>query len=76
MQTKKPQLDLVTIITLLVAFATIFFQIFPPKTPIDQVKSVIYFLAILGYIGILYFINRKNVYFKCFVLVKNTQTVQ
>ena len=53
---KKQNIDIITIITLLVGLATIFFQIFPPKTPIDQVKSAIYFLAILGYIGILYFV--------------------
>lgn len=56
MEKKKLHVDFVTIIALLVGLATIFFQIFPPKTPIDQVKSAIYFLAILGYIGILYFV--------------------
>jgi Flp pilus assembly protein TadB len=56
MEKKKLPVDFITIITLLVGLATIFFQIFPPKTPIDQVKSAIYFLAILGYIGILYFV--------------------
>lgn len=53
---KKSRLDFITIITLLVGLATIFFQIFPPKTAVDQARSAIYFLAILGYIGILYFV--------------------
>lgn len=53
---KKSRLDFITVVTLLVALATIFFQIFPPKTAVDQVRSAIYFLAILGYIGFLYFI--------------------
>lgn len=75
---KTPHIDLITIITLLIGLATIFFQIFPPKTPIDQVKSVIYFLAILGYVGILYFINWVTNRVKLYIeqINKNKEEIQ
>lgn len=78
METKRPKIDFITIITLLVGLATIIFQIFPPKTPVDQVRSAIYFLAILGYIGILYFVmwvtDKLKYYFD--QINKNKQDIQ
>lgn len=78
MERKKLQVDFITIIALLVGLATIFFQIFPPKTPIDQVRSAIYFLAILGYIGILYFIMWVTDRVKSYVeqINKNTKEIE
>lgn len=78
MERKKLQLDFVTIITLLVGLATIIFQIFPPKTPTDQVRSAIYFLAILGYIGILYFVMWVTDKVKSYIdqINKNTKEIQ
>ena len=78
METKKPRIDFITIITLLVGLATIFFQIFPPKTSIDQVRSAIYFLAILGYIGILYFVMWVTDRLKSYIdqINKNKQDIQ
>lgn len=78
MEAKKPHIDFVTIVTLLVGLATIIFQIFPPKTSIDQVRSVIYFLAILGYIGILYFVMWVTDRIKSYVdqINKNKQDIQ
>lgn len=78
METKKYHIDFITIVTLIVGLATIFFQIFPPKTPIDQVRSAIYFLAILGYIGILYFVMWVTDRVKAYIeqINKNTQNIQ
>ncbi len=58
--------------------ATIVFQIFPPKTAVDQVKSAIYFLAILGYIGILYFVMWATDRIKSYVdqISKNKKDIQ
>jgi len=47
-------LDIVSVIMVLVALFTIILQIFPPKTIKDQVNSIIYFIAIIGYISLLY----------------------
>lgn len=78
METKKSRLDFITLISLLVALAAIFFQIFPPKTSVDQLRSVIYFLAILGYIGILYSVRWATDKIKSYVeqINKNTKNIQ
>jgi len=50
----KKKTDLITVISIGIAAFTIYLQIFPPKDPVDQARSVIYFVAILGYLGLLY----------------------
>lgn len=75
---KKSRLDFITVVALLVGLVTIFFQIFPPKTPIDQVRSAIYFLAILGYIGFLYFVMWATDRIKLYIdqISKNKKDIQ
>ena len=78
MEERKSRIDFATIITIIIGLAAIFFQIFPPKTIVDQVRSAIYFLAILGYIGILYFVMWATDRVKLYInqINKNKQDIQ
>lgn len=40
---KKSKIDFISLVMLVVGLATVFFQIFPPKTVADQAKSLLYF---------------------------------
>lgn len=53
----KKKIDVAVIIGVAIGIFTIILQIFPPKTPADKVNSILYFLAIIGYIFIFYIID-------------------
>lgn len=65
METNK-RFDVINVILLIIGIFTIYFQVFPPTTQGDQIKSFLYFLASLGYIFLNYAIewirNTVNVY--------------
>ncbi|MBI2139379.1 hypothetical protein HYU14_00525 [Candidatus Woesearchaeota archaeon] len=51
---EKEKIGLVEKIMFIITLFAIILQIFPPKTAKDQQNSLIYFLAILGYVSFLY----------------------